>query len=84
MYSVLNKLSEYIYTFTYEKTLLYLLDSLHSCLFLKLPKHFSVSLKRNSNQESKRANKKTIKGVTLLTQPIFSYDFSQLLYQKSV
>ena len=39
MYSVLNKLSEYIY-FTYQKTLIHRLF----CLFLKLLKAFSVSL----------------------------------------
>ena len=40
MYSMLKTLSEYIYTFTYQKTLLHGLF----CLFLKLSKAFSVSL----------------------------------------
>ena len=82
MYSVLNKLSEYTYILLSIKKH-YFIYLIHFILALFL-KHFSVSLKRNSNKESKRTNKKTIKGVTLLTQPIFSYDFSQLLYQKSV
>ena len=82
MYSVLNKLSEYTYILLPIKKH-YFIYLIHFILALFL-KHFSVSLKRNSNQESKRTNKKTIKGVTLLTQHIFSYDFSQLLYQKSV
>ena len=63
--SVLNELSEYIYIFTYQKTLLLKLFG----LFLKSSKSFSVSpIKENSR--IKQVSKQQIQAIDILEEEI--------------
>ena len=70
MCRVLNKFSEYIYTFTHQKTLFYTLF----CLPLKSPKVFSVSLKSINSfvMRTKLLTKKKTHENSLLLKPILS------------